>query len=126
MSKDVIDVGQCNVDHPNISSLLTQHFDVTVHRAHSHDQAMTMARELNPALILVNRLLDADGSPGMNVLASLQSDNATADIPLMIVSNYAEAQEAAVAAGAVQGFGKSSLNAPETVALLGKYLDSTK
>jgi len=40
----------------------------------------------------------------------------------MVVSNYQDAQTAAVEAGAVQGFGKSALNTDQTKELLAKYL----
>ena len=106
--------------------MLKQHFDVDVQRVHAHDEAIAKAKELQPALVLINRLYDANGDEGMETLAALKADDATAKIPVMIVSNYADAQEAAVAAGAVQGFGKSALNAPETTALLSEHLGSTK
>jgi len=122
MPQTVLDVGQCNPDHSSISSLLTRNFDVNVQRAQSHQQAITMAKDLQPALILINRLYDADGSEGMKTLAAIKADDATAAIPVMIISNYADAQQAAVAAGAVQGFGKSSLNTPETTAVLSQHL----
>ena len=81
-----------------------------------------MAGEKTYDLILINRLMDADGSPGMDILSTLKSDSATKDVPVMIVSNYADAQDAAVAAGAVKGFGKSALNADSTKEALAKYL----
>ena len=40
----------------------------------------------------------------------------------MLVSNYADAQSAAVDAGAVRGFGKSQLGEPDTVKNLKIYL----
>ena len=118
MSKTVLDVGQCNPDHSSISGLLTQNFDVNIQRAHSHEQAITMAKDLKPDLVLINRLYDANGDEGMETLRALKADEATSNIPIMVVSNYSDAQDAAVAAGAIQGFGKSALNTPETLALL--------
>ncbi len=122
MSKTVLDVGQCALDNSNITSMLKQNFDVDVQKAHSHDQALTMAKESKPALILINRLYDVGGSEGMETLKALKADDATADIPVMIVSNFEDAQEAAVAAGAMQGFGKSALESTETITLLGQHL----
>lgn len=122
MNKTVLDVGQCNPDHSSISGLLKQHFDVNVQRVHAHDEAIAMTKELKPALVLINRLYDANGDEGIETLRALKADDATAAIPVMIVSNYADAQEAAITAGAVQGFGKSSLNTPETAALLSEHL----
>jgi hypothetical protein len=40
----------------------------------------------------------------------------------MLISNYEEHQAAAVAAGAQPGFGKLSLNSPQTLERLGKFL----
>jgi CheY-like chemotaxis protein len=122
MSKTVIDVGQCDLDHGNITRLLTAQFGADVVRAHSHDEAIELTRQHTPALVLINRLLDADRSEGMTVLASLKADGSTANVPVMIVSNFDDAQQAAIAAGAVEGFGKSALDAPATTELLSQYL----
>jgi len=73
-------------------------------------------------LILVNRLLDADGSPAMDVLSSLKATPSTAEIPVMVVSNFEDAQKTAVEAGAVRGFGKAALQDNETKMLLANYL----
>ena len=42
----------------------------------------------------------------------------------MLVSNYADAQQAAVAAGAIEGFGKAELGADETEEKLRAVLES--
>lgn len=120
--KKILDVGQCDFDHGKISQVICQNFDVEVQRASSLGEASQLAQQTKFDLILVNRILDADGSPGMDVLASLKSEASTSEIPVMVISNFAEAQENAVAAGAVQGFGKTALSEPETVAALQKYL----
>lgn len=120
--KKVLDVGQCNADHFSISNLLSKHFEVEIHRAHSHDDVVSVVADQSFDLVLINRLLDVDGSPGMSVLQTLKSTEATLETPVMVVSNYDDAQVAAIEAGAVQGFGKSKLNSPETVELLGQYL----
>ena len=49
-------------------------------------------------------------------------DEALRDIHVMMVSNYADAQDRAVAAGAVRGFGKNDLDKPLPVDLLRSYL----
>lgn len=122
MKRKVLDVGQCDADNSRINSTLGQHFDVEIHRAHSHDEAVKLAMDTTFDLILINRLLDADGSPGMDVLSSLKTKPSTAETPVMVVSNYDDAQKSAVEAGAVQGFGKAALGADETKELLAKYL----
>ena len=122
LTKKLLDVGQCDADHSRISALLDNHFEVEVHRVHSHDEAVKLAKDTTFQLIMINRLLDADGSPGMDVLNSLQGNPATESVPVMIVSNYQEAQDAAMKVGAVQGFGKDALGSPETVELLRKFV----
>ncbi len=126
MSRKVLDVGQCNADNSRISDLLERHFDVEIHRSHSHDEAIKSALDTPFDLILINRILDADGEPGMDVLASLKTKPSTAEMPVMIVSNYQETQDEAVARGAVPGFGKSELDSQETVAKLSLYLGEPK
>jgi CheY-like chemotaxis protein len=122
MPRRVLDVGQCSADHWRISQTLSKHFDVEIQQAHSRKEAVEMAAAAPFDLILINRLLDADGSPGMPILQQLKSDPATTEVPVMLVSNYADAQEAAVKAGAAPGFGKAALGQPATIEALAAYL----
>jgi len=124
--RKVLDVGQCGFDNSRISSLLQKHFDVQVDRSHSHDESIKLALDTPYDLILINRILDADSTAGMDILASLKTQPSTAETPVMIVSNYQETQDEAVAQGAVQGFGKSNLDTEETIANLAKYLGERK
>ena len=124
MTRKVLDVGQCNADHSSITSTLKKNFDVEIHRAHSHSEAIKLAGDTAFDLILINRLLDADGTPGMDILNALKANASTAEVPVMVVSNYKEAQEKAVEKGAVEGFGKAALNSAETMEILSKYLTS--
>ena len=126
MSRKVLDVGQCNFDNSRISHILQQHFDVEVDRSHSHDEAIKSALDTPYDLILINRILDADATAGMDILSSLKTQPSTAETPVMIVSNYQETQDEAVARGAVAGFGKSSLDSEETIAKLSLYLGEPK
>ena len=120
--RKVLDVGQCNADNYRITELLKQHFEVQVDRSHSLSNAVESATKTTYDLILINRLLDADGSGGMDVLASLKLNPSSAEIPVMIVSNYQDAQDLAVQNGAVAGFGKAELDSAETLAKLKQYL----
>jgi CheY-like chemotaxis protein len=124
MTRQVLNVGQCGPDHVRISRMLREHFDVDVVMAETHDEAMTRLRQESFDLVLLNRIYDATGSQGMDTLRALKSDEATREIPVMIVSNYEDAQEAAVAEGAVPGFGKASLDDPRTAARLQEVLGS--
>ena len=67
-------------------------------------------------LVLVNRLMDGDGSSGVAFLTQVKSEKP--DLRVMLVSDYAEAQAEAAANGALPGFGKSALFAKETAEIL--------
>ena len=77
-------------------------------------------------LILINRKLDIDYSDGIDILHALKKSEAYRDIPVMLITNYAEHQQQAVGAGAILGFGKLELNAPETLKRLEAVLKPTR
>jgi len=116
MTRRVLDVGQCNPDHSTITQFLTANFDVEVVRAHLFDDAMEQLRSGRFDLVLVNRLLDQDHSEGSEVIKAMQADAGLKTTPVMLVSNFADAHESAVALGGKYGFGKA--------ALLGAYDDT--
>lgn len=114
MASRVISVGQCGADHMWISSVLKNQFGSQVQGVDNLADVQAAVGQGTIDLILVNRILDRDGSPGLEVIKSLKQDRETAEIPIMLVSNYPEAQQSAVEAGALPGFGKSALRDPET------------
>ena len=89
------------------------------HKVGLHPDEITIADLLKSnddiSLVLINRKLDHDYSDGIHVLERLKADSATAAVPVMLITNYEDHQQAAVLAGAVPGFGKLALDAPETV-----------
>lgn len=118
----VLDVGQCDFDHGNLSQLLTHRFGTTVDRAHSLDEAFAAVKSRDYDLVLVNRIFDADKTEGLDLVRRLKNDPATRVIPVMLISNFAEAQKAAAELGAVPGFGKDALASETTVELLARCL----
>ncbi|MDG2012037.1 MAG: hypothetical protein P8J33_00935 [Pirellulaceae bacterium] len=122
MPKRVLNVGQCGPDNDMLSRFLTQNFSVTIRQAETHDEALAAVQEEGFELVLLNRIYDATGSQGVETLRSLKSIPATADISVMLVSNLDEAQQEAVAEGALPGFGKAALQAPETIERLSAVL----
>jgi CheY-like chemotaxis protein len=114
MPKRVLDVGQCSPDHATIRSFLTRHFDCDVVQAHGADDTLVQLKSRQFDLVLVNRKLDADYSDGIEIIRRIKADHAIAGVPVMLVTNYPEHQEAAVAAGAIRGFGKLEYDKPET------------
>lgn len=120
--KRVLNVGQCGMDHGTIRRLIEGHFEARVVPAASADEALSQLRGGAYDLVLVNRKLDADHSDGMDVLRAIKADAALAPLPVMLVSNYPDAQQEAEAAGAVPGFGKAQVSSPETLKRLRAYL----
>lgn len=120
MTKRVLDIGNCGPDHHSLTMMVSNNFGATVDQAHQADDALALLAQNQYALVVVNRLLDRDGSSGMDVITQVQE--AHSDLPVMLVTNYEEHQKAAVAAGCEPGYGKNDLFNPATVDLLGKYL----
>jgi CheY-like chemotaxis protein len=118
----VLDVGNCDLDHGNLERFLKSHFAVEVVRARRRDEALALLRQQPFDLVLVNRLLDEDGSEGLEVIRQIKADPELAAVPCMLISNYPEYQQAAVAAGAEYGFGKKELHASQTQERLARYL----
>ena len=120
--KRVLSVGQCMADHGSISRLLRREFDAEVVPASTAAEALTRLRQGGFALVLVNRVLDADGSSGVNVIRQIKADDTLRALPVMLVSNYDDAQQEAVEHGAERGFGKAALAQPQTAARLKPFL----
>ncbi|WZP00113.1 hypothetical protein EP7_001730 [Isosphaeraceae bacterium EP7] len=108
----ILSVGQCSYDHGKIRGALNRSFEAeTVAAATAADAFRAMARD-HFDLVLVNRVGDSDGEPGVDLIRALKADPVNGAVPVMLVSNYATAQEEAVAAGALRGFGKGDLGTP--------------
>lgn len=125
MSRNVLSIGQCSLDHGSISRLLA---DLGAHaiKVDLHSKTIAAIREHRPHLILINRVNDTDGSSGLDLIRELKSGAESGQIPLMLISNYEDAQVKAIELGAVRGFGKSSLGLPETQLLLKNLLNGTQ
>ncbi|HMO13273.1 MAG TPA: hypothetical protein PKD64_05555 [Pirellulaceae bacterium] len=108
----IISVGQCSADNANITRALSRFVDCRVEYVESFAELVHACRTCVPQLVLVNRILDSDGSNGIEIIDRMKSDQSLRTIPVMLVSNLVDAQDAAVNAGALRGFGKSELNQP--------------
>jgi len=122
MGKRILDVGNCDPDHLKIKGLLQRHFEAEVVREHNHDGALAELRRHPFDLVLINRLMDADGTSGLEIVKTITQDPQLKRIPVMLLTNFPEHQQAAMAVGAVQGFGKAALSEPATVELLRAHL----
>jgi CheY-like chemotaxis protein len=112
--KVVLSVGQCRPDSAAIGHYLRSNFAAEVVTADTAAVALQLLAEQSFQLVLLNRILDADCSEGMQILHEIRRQDRWKEIPVMLVSNYADWQQKAVAAGAIPGFGKAELNRPET------------
>lgn len=110
----VLDVGNCGHDHGQISAMLKRHFGAETVVAHTGGEALERLARERFDLVLVNRKLDHDYSDGIEIVKRLKTDPELSRIPVMLITNYAEHQEQAVAEGALPGFGKLELAAPTT------------
>ena len=122
MPKRVLDVGNCVPDHAAIRALVTGTFSAEVVQAHGPEDALEALRKQPIDLVLINRKLDRDYTDGIDILRQIKSDPAIANVPVMLITNYADHQQSAVEAGAEYGFGKLELHTPETHAKLARFL----
>lgn len=109
----VLLVGHCMPDSFGLTRMVKSAARGVVVKRVNSERALR-ARLDAASLLLVNRVLDGrfNEAGGVELIARLAaSEAATA---MMLVSNYSDAQAAAVEAGALPGFGKQALRAPET------------
>lgn len=86
--------------------------------ANTGNIAVEMLQRTDYDVVLVNRVLASDESSGLEVIKRLLT--LRREIPVMLVSDLAEAQDAAVALGAVRGFGKAHLGERSTLDLVSR------
>jgi CheY-like chemotaxis protein len=122
----VLSIGQCGLDNRSIGNLIQKHFQAEYVAADYTEDAFVQLREGGVALVLVNRVFDANGALGLELIKEIKAEEAYRDVPVMLVSNYDDAQREAMAAGAVRGFGKSALGDPATIERLRQYLPAKR
>ncbi|GAB4143679.1 MAG: hypothetical protein Kow0040_32590 [Thermogutta sp.] len=122
MSKHVLSVGNCGFDNARLTQRLSAWFDVQISTAADGRTALAMVRDRAFDLVLVNRVFDATGESGMELIAELKKSPELAAIPVMLISNHPEYQRQAVELGAAPGFGKQDLYGEAVKGLLEPYL----
>jgi CheY-like chemotaxis protein len=105
----VLNVGQCGFDNGTISRYLRDHFHALTVSVDTLEESLEILKGSTFQLVLVNRLLDWDGTPGLEVIRKIKAAPNLAHMPIMLVSNYEDAQAAAIAEGAFPGFGKADI-----------------
>ncbi len=121
-SKKVVAAGNCMADHGSLSRLLSSQFQAELTGVDTAEELHAAVEKGDVDLVLVNRVFDRNGADGVAIIGDLcQQENAP---PVMLISNYADAQQRAEAAGARPGFGKAALTDPATLEKLGAILQS--
>lgn len=112
-AKRIVLVGHCGPDSFALRSAMQSFVPgAVVESADSQEEAEAAA--VSSDLLVINRVLDGDfATPsGVELIRTLALQGVGAR--LMLVSNFADAQHEAEAAGAVPGFGKRGLYAEDT------------
>ena len=115
-------VGHCGMDSHMLSDTVRQAMGPEIQLTTAHSTQELEGELSAGALLLINRQLDGRfaTSNGVELISSLMA--LTEPPVLMLISNYPEAQNQAMKAGAQRGFGKSQLGTPQTTALLRQTL----
>jgi PAS domain S-box-containing protein len=111
-------------DNPQAAEILARHLDAggfRIERAHTGTEAITLARELKPAAITLDILLPE--MDGWEVLNRLKADEATGNIPVVVVS-VIDNPELGRALGALDYFVKP-VNGKALLSRLSKYTFAT-
>ncbi len=119
--KEVLVVGHCDQDHPQITSLIEGNFSAKVKRSELLKDTKQLLRKHNYDLVIINRIGAFDQESGIELIKEIKKDGCC-EVPLMLVTNLKDQMDLAVQCGAVLGYGKDKLYDKETIKLLGKYL----
>jgi len=114
MSKRIVLVGHCGIDGPRLQQELSSALaEAEVVRVNS-DEELKRACDEGANLLLVNREpvgFDPTSGSGIDLIKQVKTERPHQKA--MLVSDFPDAQEEAVAAGALPGFGKADIGSPK-------------
>ena len=119
--KNVLIVGHCDLDHPQITSLIKKNFSASVTRLKQLKETIEYLEKHDYDLVIINRIGAFDQESGMELIKEIKKDGRF-KTPLMMVTNYKDQMDIAIKKGAVPGYGKDKLYDSETIELLSTYL----
>jgi two-component system chemotaxis response regulator CheY len=117
MPKTIALVGHCGVDAPQLASEITSAVGAKVLSCADEEELEEVA-DSGVDLLLLNRELPFgfDDEEGIDVIRRLHERHP--HLKMMLVSDHADAQEEAVANGALPGFGKGEIGTPRVAQVL--------
>jgi len=118
MLKRIALIGHCGPDSSYLRMAVSRAARDTTVVAIDSEEELQQAIDDGVDLLLINRKLDYgfDESEGVAVIRRLRAEHP--ELRMMLVSNYPEAQAAALAAGALPGFGKRDIGSPRATELI--------
>ena len=119
--KNVLIIGHCDLDNPQITSLIENNFSAKATRLKMSKDAVGYLEKQDYDLVIINRIGAFDQESGLELIKAIKQDGRF-KIPLMMVTNYKDQMEEAIKCGAVPGYGKDKLHDKDTIEILGKYL----
>ena len=110
-------IGHCGPDSYLLKSAISRavpHASIVF----ADDEDSMRSRLTGDFILLINRVLDGgfDTDSGVELIGRLAKSSPRT--VMMLISNHADAQQQALAAGAMPGFGKRALNQPRTADVL--------
>ncbi len=119
--KNVLIIGHCDLDNPQITSLIEKTFSVKTTRLKMLEKAVESLEKQDYDLVIINRIGAFDQESGLELIKAIKQDGRF-KVPLMMVTNYKDQMEEAIKCGAVPGYGKDRLHDKDTIELLSQYL----
>jgi two-component system, chemotaxis family, chemotaxis protein CheY len=104
----VLAAGNCNFDSSAIRKTFQSFPQVELVFCDSADEVWEVIAKTEFKLVLLNRVFDQTDERGIDLIRKIKTEMPQSP-NLMLISNFDDAQAAAVAAGALPGFGKSAL-----------------
>lgn len=120
MVKKTLVVGNCNYDGPRLVHLIESNFKAKAEEAKTIKKAIKLIKSKKYDLIIVNRIIDGDRQPGLELVDYIKTKKIKT--PIMLITNYKNKMSEAIKHGAIKGFSKAKLNDLGTIRLLKKYL----
>ena len=117
---NVLIVGHCDLDNPQITSLIEKNFSAKVTRLKQSKKVIEYLDKQDYDLVIFNRIGAFDQESSLELIKKIKQDGRF-NVPLMTVTNYKDQMDKAVEIGAVPGYGKDKLHDQETIELLSKY-----